>query len=246
MGAGPSGGGPLYDSHAHLDTRADPDAAVARALSLGIDRILVPAIDPARWDAVAALRDRHPCVRIAIGIHPAALDGLGDDALERALAELAERASALGAVAIGECGIDGRLKTPLDRQLRTLGRHIEVARALDLPVVLHVVHADAIALERVHGVRGALHGFTGAPETARRWIARGMLVGLGARVLDPSARRVRASARELPLSALSLETDDADVAQLDAIAAEVAALRGVSPEEVRRATHQNASRLFDR
>ena len=240
------GGGPLYDSHAHLDTRTAPDAEVARALSLGIDRVLVPAIDPARWDAVAALRDRCAGVRIAIGIHPAALDALDDEALERALAELAERAHALGAVSVGECGIDGRVRAPLERQVQTLERHVEVARALDLPVVLHVVHADASALESVHGVRGVLHGFTGAPETARRWVARGMLIGLGARVLDPRARRVRASARELPLGALVLETDDADVAQLTAIAAEVAALRGVSPEAVRRATYQNASALFDR
>lgn len=238
------GGGPLYDSHAHLDTRAEPDAEVARALALGIERVLVPAIDPARWEAARALRDRCASVRLAIGIHPAALDGCSDDALDRALHDLADRARSLGAVAIGECGLDGRLAVPMERQARTLERHVEVARALDLPLVLHVVHADAVALDRVHGVRGVLHGFTGAPETARRWVARGIRIGLGARVLDPRARRARASARELPLDALLIETDDAGPSVLPAIASEVATLRAISPEEVRRATYHNASALF--
>src|SRR5882724_2614908 len=101
----------MIDSHCHLDVPAfdaDRDAAVARATAAGVTGILVPAIRPRTWGRVRALAEHHAAagVRCALGIHPQIVPELDPDEISGDLTtRLAEAAA--GAVAIGECGLDG-------------------------------------------------------------------------------------------------------------------------------------------
>lgn len=262
----PSDGEPIFDSHCHLDHPAlapDLDAVIARAESAGIDGVLVPAIAPAGWDGLATLRARWSAVRIAVGVHPHALGALDPRALEDALASLSSRAKTLGAVAIGECGFDRGVapgaEATLDEQAQVVDAHVEVARALSLPLVLHVVGAHGLALERLerHGALpagGVVHAFSGAVELVPRWLALGFSISLGPALMRPGARRSLEVARAVPRERLLLETDAPDghlpgsergePADAAVVARIVAQLRGVPEQVVRRATRENALRIF--
>lgn len=252
----------LYDSHCHLDAPAlagDRAAVIARAEARGVGAVLVPAVAPAGWACLGTLRDVWSGVRIAIGVHPHALVALAPSALDAALASLEARARALGAAAIGECGFDDRVAIDLEHQGAIVDAHLEVARALDLPLVLHVVGAHGAALARMerHGrlrAGGVVHAWSGAAELVPRWTALGFSIGIGPVVTWRRARRVKESARVVPLEHLLVETDardgrlegasrgePADVAE---VARAVAALRGMTELDVREATYANAVRLF--
>src|SRR3569832_2369497 len=99
---------PVIDSHCHLDLAAFDRAredVLARAAAAGVVGFFVLVFRPATWDAVRALAGGR--VRIALGIHPQIVPDL--DPSERALTPeaLAQAARDAGALAIGECGLDG-------------------------------------------------------------------------------------------------------------------------------------------
>jgi TatD DNase family protein len=211
----------LYDSHCHLDFEAfdaDRDEVVARARGAGVRAILVPGYDVAQWERLPGLRERFPEVRVAVGLHPFAV---ARDASPRGLADaLAERAVATRAVAIGECGVDARIARRggpnIATQRAILDVHLEVARALGLPVVLHAVHAhgamlDALSVGGPLRAGGVLHGFTGPAELVPRYLSLGLSFGFGAAVGRPRAKRPKEAARVVPIERLLVETDSPDM-----------------------------------
>lgn len=260
----------LFDTHCHVDVAPldRPDAADA-ARRAGVSRALAIGVDESAWSNVAARRATWPGLSIALGVHPEILAERPFDAVEASLHRLADAARRLGAAAIGECGLDRRIArgVPLERQRAVLDAHVEIARALDLPLVLHVLEAHGAALAALrrhprlpHG--GVVHAWSGSPELAASWIALGFCIAIGPAVLFERARRPVESARAVPLHALVLETDApfswppgaTDEAgqprrhgvpgDLGLVAAKVAALRGLAPSELARETTRTAERLF--
>ena len=230
----------LYDSHTHLDFEslaADP-SAFTRARDVGVRRALVPGVDPAQWARAASLDPGPLEVRLAVGLHPA---------FEGPTPDLGAWAERLGAVAIGECGWDAA--APLNDA--SVDAQIELARARDVPVILHVVGRHGHALERLrrHGtVRGVVHAYSGSAELVRSYVALGLHVSIGPSVLRERARRVRAAARAIPRERLLIETDAPDQtgepADLSRVARAVAELRDVSVSELAESTFANAEALF--
>ncbi len=256
----------LFDSHAHLDDvcfDADRDAVFARAKAAGVTRFLVPGVHPRDWPRVVALRKRDESVRVALGVHPHALAALTPEALRAAIDALPRALREAGASAVGEVGLDGgvarRDGVSLDAQIAVLDAHVEVARALDLPVVLHVVRAHEAALRALarHGpLRGVVHAYSGPAELVPAYLARGLHLGFGGLVTRANAHKVHRAVRAIPRDRLLLETDApsqapagadnarAEPAQLPLTLAAMAALRGESGAVIARATTDNAEALF--
>ena len=147
--------------------------------------------------------------------------------------------------------------------------HMEIAQERDLPVILHVrsgddsEEADREALKilaEYPQVRGTVHAFLKGPETAKQYIAAGFLLGIGAGIMYPGAEEARETVRQIPLQNILLETDSPFMVpqkegkryrrslntplSLPAIAAYVGKLKGISAEEIRKATKRNAASLF--
>lgn len=249
----------LFDSHCHLDAPefdTDRDAVLARARAAGVADQLVPAVDFASWPALADLCAAEPGLHPAYGLHPMYLDRHLDTHLE-ALPDWLQRH---GAVAVGECGLDFFVEgLDPDRQRHVFRRQLEIARDLDLPVVLHARRAveETIAtIRRVGGLRGVVHSWPGSEEQARQLYALGFSLGIGGPVTFERANRLRKLVARMPIDHLLLETDAPD--QPDAsrrgqrnepaflcdVLREVAGLRGESEERVAEATSRNAKRLF--
>jgi TatD DNase family protein len=249
----------VIDSHCHLDLAAfDPDreAVLARATVAGVEGVLVPAIRPTTWPAVRALAGGP--VRIALGIHPQIVPDL--DAGERALTAeaLARAATEAGALAIGECGLDGATgERALQEQL--LRMHVRAARLARLPLVVHVLRAHDLAPrvlreERAHDVGGVMHSYSGGAELVPVYRDLGFAFSFAGPVTYPNARRPLEAVRAVPPELLLVETDSPDQAPAKyrggrsepafvvEIVAAIAAATGRA--DIAAVTTANARRLF--
>lgn len=256
----------LYDSHCHLDDPrfdTDRDAVIARARAAGVLRIVVPGVHPRDWAALGELRTRYEGVRVAVGVHPHALAKLDNVELVKSLDDLAGAAKRLGAVAIGEVGFDGLVEkeqgVPYLVQTRVLDAHVEVAKALDLPLILHIYRAHEIALKALakHApLRGVVHSYSGSAELVPKYVALGLHLSFASAITRSGAERPRKAAAAVPEERLLVETDAPDQApqgaeslrcepaHLTLNARALAETRGVSFDEIAALTTRNARELY--
>ena len=253
--------GRLADCHTHLDTFDDAalPAMLARARQAGVGIMIVAGVDLASSRRAIQLAAAHAPLFAAVGLHPVYLaDAVGeaDYASLRALA-----LSHPKVVAISEIGLDyaeGRAARAVQRTvLRRLAR---LAVALGRPLIFHDrgAHADTFAIlagEGAAAVGAVMHYFTGDAATARRCLDLGGYISVGKPVLKPEYAALREIVRDLPLDRLLLETDayfrpergateQTEPWQTALVAAQVAALKGLSLERVAKATWDNLRRLL--
>jgi TatD DNase family protein len=252
----------LVDSHAHLDDeRFAPDlgAVLDRARDAGVQRIVTVGAGLASCEAAIALARRNPgLVWASVGIHPH--DAAGAD--EAALARLIELARSPGVVAIGETGLDYHYdRSPPDAQRAVFEAQIRMALRLNLPVVVHCREAyeDCLTVLKGHaasGLRGVLHCFAGDRPTAEALVRIGFFISFAGPLTFPNAGNLREVARLVPMEQLLIETDCPYLAPQPVrgrrnepvfvrhVAEALAAVRGVTADEVAARTAANAARLF--
>ncbi len=248
----------LIDSHCHLDAgefAADRDAVYQRALDVGVQLHIIPAISCANFAEVAAVCQRYAHCLPAWGMHPIYLDQHENTHLN-ALRQQIER---WRPVAIGEIGLD--LFVPqLDfaQQEYFLVEQLKIARDYDLPVLLHCRRANDQVLKhlrRLNITHGIAHAFSGSRQQADAFIKQGFKLGFGGAFTWNRASNLRLLAKTLPLETIVLETDSPDMppAWLDkaagkvrnepkeiaGIAACLAALREISLATLVDQTHTN-------
>ena len=250
----------LVDSHVHLDDRAfeaDRQEVIARARHVGVNTMIVPAVDAASWPRIMALCAQHPSsVFAAFGMHPLFLkqhEPAHVDALSSWLADNE-------AVAVGEIGLDFHVDD-LDRDLQRhyFANQLQLARERSLPVIVHArgaLEEVTLTLRRTGHLQGVVHSFSGSEQQAHRLWDMGFHLGIGGPVTYPRAQRLRRIVATMPIEFLLLESDAPDQPGADhrgernepARVAEVlhcvAALRGEAEAAVAAATTANAQRLF--
>ena len=205
------------DTHCHLDAPEfahDVDAVRAQARALGVQHLVIPAVEVAHAEAVQALAQRHSD-SYALGIHPLYTGRAGDGDVA-ALAQVFERVQHdPHLVAVGEIGLD-YFVPGLDaaRQEQFYRAQLQLARRFDLPVILHVRRsADRLlkGLRELPVQGGIAHAFNGSLQQARTFIALGFKLGFGGALTFERALQLRRLATELPSEVLVLETDAPDM-----------------------------------
>ena len=254
-------GAVLIDTHCHLDAAefdADRDALVCNALAVGVEALVVPAVTPDNFIAVRACAERYRHTYPAYGTHPLYVDRVDETACITALRSWLknEMEGSRAPVAVGEIGLDFYVPgVDAALQERVFVGQLKIARDFDLPVLLHVRRSvDAVlkCLRRIGVCGGIAHAFNGSRQQADEFLRLGFRLGFGGTLTFPRATRIRALAKDLPISAIVLETDAPDIppawlsgrrntpAELGRIAAILADLRGVDGAEVARFTSGNA------
>ena len=204
----------MIDSHAHVDAAKfdqDRDDVIARARAAGVRAWINVGADVASSERSVALAAKLPFVWATVGIHPHHAATVDDADWER-VRELLGRPRV---VAVGECGLDRGPwnKAPLAAQERLLRRHVELARELDLPLVVHNrdTYPDLFRIledeSRRGPVRGVMHCFSGDETDARRSVELGFWVSFSGVLTFKNAPKTRAAARVVPLDRLMVETD---------------------------------------
>lgn len=250
----------LFDTHAHYDDEsfdADRDAVLTALPEQGVGLILNPGCDVESSRKAVRYAAAYPHIYAAVGIHPENCGGCtaGDLDAIRALAQQPKT------VAIGEIGLDyyWAENPPRDFQQQVLRQQLALARELALPVIIHdrEAHADTLAIVREFpGVTGVFHCFSGSPEMARELLKMGWYLGFDGPVTYKNARRAPEVAAVTPLDRMLIETDSPymtpvpyrgrrnDSGYVHLVAERLAEWKGVTPEEMARATTENGKRLF--
>jgi TatD DNase family protein len=253
----------LIDTHAHLfDDRFADDlpAVLERAAAAGVERVVCLGIDLESSRRSVEIANRFPMVVAAVGIQPnSAAEAKPGDWDE--IVKLAEREPRV--VAIGETGLDRYWdRAPFPLQEDYFARHMELARRLGKPFVIHCreAEADVVKALRAESAKGppraVMHSFSGDLATARACLEMGLYVSFAGMVTFPKAQELRDVAREVPLYRLLVETDcpylapqpvrgkrnePAFVAHTAAVLAQV---KGVSVAELEEHATRNARALF--
>ena len=258
----------LIDSHAHLDTPAfdaDRDEVIARARAAGVELFLeIAGSDVAKGslDTGIALAEQHEFIYAAVGLHPHEAS-LYDDDLEQKFLQLTQHPKVIG---WGEIGLDYYYDhSPRDVQQSVFRRQLELALQIRMPVIIHTRDAedDTIQLLREAwfasgggAVGGIIHCFTGTQKLADAALELGFMISFSGVVTFKKADELRAIATSVPLDKLLVETDCPylapvpyrgkrnEPAYVKETATFLAALRGISFEEIARLTSENFKRLF--
>ena len=258
----------FVDSHAHLEGSefdVDRDEVIERARHAGVRYLLLIGGASGPEDMGAALRiaDCHDWIFAAAGVHPHEA-GKAQDGHFANLRALAGHPKVL---AIGEIGLDYYYDySPREVQKQVLIRQLELAREVELPVIIHCRDAwsDLRETVRTHWrlasgsavPGGILHCFSGSREDAFELMDLGFLVSFAGNVTFKKADNLRAVAREIPLDRLLTETDSpylapvphrgkrSEPAYVREVTRELARLHNLTEEEMGRYAVRNFERFF--
>lgn len=251
----------LIDTHAHLYAKAfnnDRAEMIERAVARGIERFYLPNIDSSSIDSMLELETSFPDRCFAMmGLHPCSVK----EGYEEELATMRSWLDKRSFCAIGEIGIDLYWdKSTLPMQEQAFRTQIQWALELNVPIVIHSRESTEEILAILEDVkeerlRGIFHCFTGSAEQAGRAIRLGFLLGIGG-VLTFKNSGLDKTIAEIDLEHLVLETDAPYLAPVPhrgkrnesayvyLVAEKLAAIKGVSLEEIARVTTANADKIF--
>ena len=252
----------LVDSHCHLEYKGlveERDEVLTRAREAGVGAFLNISTKQAEWSQVVGTANAQPDVWASVGIHPHNADdhpGLTRD-------ELLEATYDPRVIGIGETGLDYYYDhSDRDAQRELFRLHIDVAREVQLPVIIHTRDAeeDTLAILSDEMGKGAfpalIHCFTASPEFGQRVLELGLSISISGIVTFKNAKELQKFAREIPQDRLLVETDSPFLAPVPHrgktcepgyvgdTARFLADLRGESLDELSRMTTDNFYRLF--
>lgn len=251
----------FIDTHVHLNAEQyedDLSEVINRALAADVKEMVVVGFDQQTIIRAMELIEEYDFLYAAIGWHP--VDAI--DCTEEDLQWIEKLAAHPKVVAIGETGLDYHWdKSPKDVQQELLRKQVQLAKRVNLPIVIHNREAteDCVRIlreEHAEEVGGVMHCFSGSVETAKICIKMNFMISLGGPVTFKNAKKPKEVATAIPLQYLMIETDAPYLAPhpnrgkrnepslVPLVAEEIARLKGLPVEEVARKTTENAHRFF--
>lgn len=259
----------LIDSHAHLDDPRfadDLDEVITRAKEAGLKTIITVGCWSKKDGFVrpVELASKHDFIYLALGVHPhdsrdAAGKAPWDEIRKFALGE---GAAIKKLVAIGETGLDYYYDhSPKKAQKDAFLKQIRLARELNLPLIIHTRDAESDTLDilRSEGageIGGVFHCFSGSKEMAKAALDMGFHLSFTGVVTFAKAEALREVVKTVPIEKMLVETDCPYLAPepyrgrrnepsfVLETAREIAAVKGLSFDDVARITSLNAEDLF--
>lgn len=248
----------FVETHTHLDLiKRGAGEVVREAKEKGVIKMVTIGIDLLSSKIALEFASRFVGVYAAIGFHPHESEFLD----EQKLKELEKIAKDSKVVAIGETGLDYYWKhSPLACQVEVFKKQINLARKLNLPLIVHEreAHQDTLKIlaEEAKGLKVLLHCFSGDLNIAWICVKRGYHLGIGGVVTFNNAKGLRAVVEEIPLENLVLETDSPYLAPhpfrgkpnepkyIPLIAEKVAEIKEIRLKEVAEITSNTAQEFF--
>jgi len=222
--------------------------------------MVVPAIGPDAWEPLLAWPARDARVQVGLGIHPQLLPHLPPEDDDRHLARLDALLARGGAIAVGECGLDGPSEAgaPIERQLRVLHAHVELARKYDLPLLVHCYRAHPhlqryLKANPIPEAGLLMHSYSGSGDLTPFYVKAGCHFSYAGPVSFPEARKPVEALRKIPLDRLMGETDAPDQAPFPHrgernepmhLPLVIDSMSNLLGEELRERTTENARRFF--
>ncbi len=177
------------------------------------------------------------------GIHPWKVK---DGQLEEKMGQLYSQAKQQQIIAIGECGLDKAIDTPLEIQQQIFEKQIEVAEKFSLPLIIHCVKAysELLAIRKKHP-NGCwiFHGFEGNETLAKQLITKNIHLSIGAALYNPKSK-INSSIKHIPVSWLFFETDEQNTFTIQEIYEQASKLSGINSEALKAQIFHNFVNCF--
>lgn len=249
----------FFDSHAHyMDERfeEDRDELLFTLNKDGnVSYIMNVAYDIESSYQAAKMAEKYDFCYGAVGIHPHDADSVTPKDYD-ILRNLSQHKKIM---AIGETGLDYYYdNSDRVRQREEFANHLDIAKELSLPVIIHEREAvkDALDIIMPRENEGVFHCYSGSVETARIILNKGYYISFAGPVTFKNSKYAKEVAKFVPEDRFLIETDCPYLApvpkrgerntsfNLKYIAEEIASLRGDTFENIVRLSTENAKRLF--
>ena len=250
----------LFDTHAHMDDRSfdeDRQELLTALPGKGISLLMNPGCSYESSCSAIALAEGYDYIYAAVGSHPDVADEVDEALIEKYRALCLQHPKVK---AIGEIGLDYHYEDiPRQIQKRAFRLQMELARELQLPVIVHEreAHEDGLKIvDEFPTVKGVFHCYSGSLEMAKELIKRGWYIGFTGVLTFKNARKAIEVAANIPLDRIVIETDCPYMAPVPFrgkrndpglvcyMAEKLAELRGLTPEEAARITLENGKRRY--
>ena len=260
----------LFDTHAHYDDDwfdADRDALLSSMPEHNVGLILNPGCTVETSEIAVRLAQTYDFVYAAVGIHPEYSMGVTAADIDR-IRELSAHPKVR---AIGEIGLDyywekrsPETTPPREEQQKLLRAQLELAREVNLPVIIHdrEAHEDCLNIVKdFSDLRGVYHCYSGSLEYAKEILALGdWYISFTGVITYGKAKKARRIIENLPIERIMIETDSPYLTPeperlekkrvrnsslfVHRVAEQIAEFKGMTVEEVERITTENGKRFF--
>ena len=247
----------LIDTHAHLNMLTNPDFEIIEARFSDVKEIIVPTAGVEDIDDVLKLAENDSDIYAALGVHPEYADSFDEEKAKIIL----KKARHNKVVAIGEIGLDYyHNKENKISQKKCFQTQLEIAKELDLPVIIHdrEAHADTLEILKAQKMEKVLlHCFSGSVEFMKECTKLGFKIALGGVVTFKNAKTIKEVAAEIDLKDLMLETDcpyltphpfrgmENSPKYIGFVAKEIAKIKNIPYETIMFQTTKNAKEFFN-
>lgn len=249
----------IIDTHAHLYQeyyKNNVDKIINDALEVGVKKIICIGVDIPTSHESIRLSKKFDSIYASVGIHPHDTKDAGGDYKE----SIKELASFDKVVAIGETGLDFHYNlSDRNTQIESFNKHLEIAKELDLPCIVHSRNADEEIYNILNGHsynKVVIHCFSGNKDFAEKISELGIFISITG-LSTFAGRELEDAIRCYPIDRIMLETDSPYLAPIPKrgkqnqpkyityIADKVASIKGVSIDSLIKKTSDNAIGFFN-
>ena len=246
----------LIDTHAHINMLENPELGIKEAREAGVKEIIIPSASEDDFERILELCHKFDDAYALLGVHPEDCEKFNDNTAKKII-ELARDEKVVG---IGEIGLDYHYtKENKEIQKRCFVTQLEIAKMLDLPIVVHdrEAHKDVLDILVEQKVKDVLlHCYSGSVEFMQQCCSLGYKIALGGVVTFKNAKEPKEVAKAIEIENLMLETDCPYLAPhpfrgvenspkyIGFVAKEIANLRNIPYDVVVNRTSENAKKFF--
>ncbi|MGL4762704.1 MAG: TatD family hydrolase [Sarcina sp.] len=251
----------IFDSHAHYNAEQydeDRDEIIEKIKENRVVGVMNCGTDVASSKDTIALCEKYDIFYGAVGVHPSDAFGV-DDAVMKEIEGLAGHPKVK---AIGEIGLDyyWEENPSKEEQKDAFRRHLELAKKLNMPVIIHDrdAHQDTLEImKEFPDVIGVVHCFSGSAEMAVECLKLGYYIGVTGVVTFKNAKKIIDVVQVVPMDKLLVETDAPYMSPapnrgkrnqsdyIEYVIEKIAEIKGISSVEVSEKTIENTKKLFN-
>lgn len=254
----------MFETHAHFDDEkfdVDREELLASLPANNIDYVVNVGASIETTKKTIELSKKYDFIYAAVGVHPSDISDLNQDTFSW----LREQTQYEKTVAVGEIGLDyywDKEPEVQKNQRYWFKRQLELAREVNLPVIIHSRDAakdtlDIMSEMKAGEIGGVVHCFSYSKEMALEYVKMGMYIGVGGVVTFKNAKKLKEAVEAIPMESILLETDCPYLTPepnrgkrnsslyLPYVVKEIANIKGISEEEVINITTQNAKKMYN-
>lgn len=254
----------LIDTHTHIDGEEfydDFEQMLSRAKEAGLGRIIVPAIEPNRFDRLRKLTEENDILYQGIGIHPHSSDKFDNEVASRIKDEVRRDK----VIAIGEIGLEYHYDF-VDKatQHQVFDWHLDLAADTGLPALIHSREAEKVCIDMFKKARvrntgkelsGVLHCFSETPDIMHEAVEAGLMVSFTGNITFKKFGNL-ATVEEVPLDKFMIETDAPymapvphrgkrnEPALVGEVAKKIAEIKNMDLRDIVKISTENAMKFF--